>query len=99
MPQKITEQAVLLCDEGTATSQLSRINPEAFTKDALIYCWACRTGLGNDSIDSSAEYIETVSDGLFSSHKEVKRYPKLIVLKRDEFDYVHIHFKSSFQKG
>jgi hypothetical protein len=56
---------------------VKEMNPDAFAKDAAIYCWACRTGLGNPEIDTTIEYTETVSDGWFSSHKVTKHRPLL----------------------
>jgi hypothetical protein len=54
--------------------QVKQMKKESFSKDLKIYCWACRTGLGNDKINKSVFFEEKVSTGWFSSKAISKRY-------------------------
>jgi len=60
----------------TATN-VSKIKEDAFDKDAKVYSFSCRTGLGNEKIDESVFYDESKDTGFFgffSSEKIQKQY-------------------------
>ena len=57
-------------------SNVHRLNKDAFYADARIYCFSCRTGLGNDKIDESVYYKEIEYINV-SNSKEPNGYYKL----------------------
>lgn len=70
----ITNHCETDADLDITMPTVQKINKDGFAKNSSIYCFSCRTGLGNDKISDSVFYEKEVNTGLFSYQIEKKQY-------------------------